>query len=304
MAKISTAFSPPAPQEGFVISRGARIHYTDWGRTGRSAHFLHANGFCAGTYGPFIPYLSDALRVVGSDVRGQGDSDPLADISETGPILDWRPFVEDIKAVVESTLHPPVIGIGHSLGAVLTYMAAAIYPGLFSRIVLIDPVIFPNRLLWLIRLMRRFGISVPLAKGARRRKAVFESREAALARFTAGRGIFRTWRPEFIAAYLNCGLKVQENGMAALKCHPSTEARFFDSVPLDIWQYAKQIRCPVLALRGARSDTFWPDAAWRLQRTIPDCQAQTVPDASHFIPMEKPGDCARRILDFLDGAPI
>lgn len=299
MAEINAALPRQGRQEGFVISGRARIHYTDWGGNGTSAHFLHANGFCAGTYGPWIPHLSDGLRVVGSDVRGQGDSDPLADISETGPILDWRPFAKDIKAVVEATLQPPVIGIGHSLGAVLTYMAAAIYPGLFSRIVLIEPVIFPNRLLWLIRLMRRFGISVPLANRARRRKARFESRAAARARFTAGRGIFGTWQPPFIQAYLDCGLKSETNGTAVLKCHPETEARFFDSVPLDIWQYAKSIRCPVLALRGANSDTFRPDAAWRLQRAIPDCQAQTVPDASHFIPMEKPAECARRILDFL-----
>ena len=60
------------PDKGYIDISGGRIHYLDWGGHGPAAHFLHGNGFCAGTYAPFIEYLVDALSVVASDVRGHG----------------------------------------------------------------------------------------------------------------------------------------------------------------------------------------------------------------------------------------
>ena len=56
-------------------------------------------------------------------------------------------------------MSPPIVGIGHSLGAVTTYMAAATYPRLFSAIILIDPPIFPRRMLWLIAVMKWLGLA-------------------------------------------------------------------------------------------------------------------------------------------------
>ncbi len=44
------------------------------GRSGPQIHFLHANGFCAGTYTPFLRYLMADFHVFASDVRGHGGS--------------------------------------------------------------------------------------------------------------------------------------------------------------------------------------------------------------------------------------
>ena len=42
------------PTENFLDTPDGRIHYLDWGGSGPQAHLLHANGFCAGTYSPFV----------------------------------------------------------------------------------------------------------------------------------------------------------------------------------------------------------------------------------------------------------
>jgi pimeloyl-ACP methyl ester carboxylesterase len=72
-------------------------------------------------------------------------------------------------------MSPPVIGLGHSLGAVTTYIAAAKYPQLFSCIILLDPPILPRRTIWLITTMKWLGLAgkIPLARTARRRKKTF-----------------------------------------------------------------------------------------------------------------------------------
>ena len=285
------------PAEGFVESDGARIHYLDYGGTGPFAHLLHANGFCAGTYAPFIKYLVGNLHVMASDVRGHGDSVQ----PQFQPIRHWRLFSDDLRTLIEHTMPAPVIGIGHSLGAVTTYIAAASYPELFSVLVLIDPVILPRRLLWGMTAAKLLGITgrIPLARRARKRRRIFRGKQEALHRFTAGRGIFKTWSPGFVEAYLECGLLEKDEQTAVLKCDPELEAQIFESVPIDIWRYARKIACPVLALRGQHSDTFLSDAAAQMAKLVRDFELITVSNTGHFLPMEKPAECARAIVEFV-----
>jgi pimeloyl-ACP methyl ester carboxylesterase len=273
------------------------LHYLDWRGSGPLVHFLHGNGFCAGTYAPFIELLIGEFHIIASDVRGHGGSGQL--IME--PIRNWTIFAEDLKLLIEQTMTPPVIGMGHSLGAVTTCIAAAKYPHLFAGVILLDPVILPRRLLWLLAAARRLGLAgnIPLARVARRRRRNFRGKKEALKLFTAGRGIFKTWSKEFIHAYLECGLLEKDSETAVLKCDPELEAQIFESVPLSVWGYAKKVSCPVLAIRGELSDTFRDDPARQLKNVIGDYELVTIPDSGHFVPMEKPRECAQIILDFV-----
>jgi pimeloyl-ACP methyl ester carboxylesterase len=258
---------------------------------------LHANGFCAGTYSPFVKHLTGDLHVMASDIRGHGSSQ----LPSSQRIHHWNIFAEDLKALIEKTMSPPIIGMGHSLGAVTTYIAAATYPRLFSCLILIDPTILPRRYLWPMAVMRRFGLAakIPLAKSARRRRKTFQGKKEALKRFASGRGIFKYWSKDFVEAYLECGLLEKDPETAVLKCDPEHEAQIFESVPLDVWTYASKISCPVLAIRGAHSGAFTVDAAERLGRLIPDFELITIPGAGHFVPMGKPVDCASTIKEFI-----
>ena len=100
-------------------------------------------------------------------------------------------------------------------------------------------------------------------------------------------------------AYLECGLLEKDDRTAVLKCDPELEAQIFESIPLNVWRYAKKIKCSVLAIRGLLSDVFFADAAQRLGDIIADFELQTIPDTGHFPPMEKPQESANLILDFV-----
>ncbi|MFH1981505.1 MAG: alpha/beta hydrolase [Pseudomonadota bacterium] len=283
------------PQDGYVSTPGGRLHYLKWGGAGPCAHLLHANGFCAGTYGPFVRYLTRELTVFASDIRGHGGSDPLSHHR----IGHWKIFAADLKELIASAIGPPVVGIGHSLGAVTTYIAAAQYPGLFSAIILIDPPILPRHWLWGLAILKLAGLGgrIPLVRGARRRR-VFTDKHEALKRFLSRRS-FKTWSKEFVEAYLECGLLEKDDQTAMLRCDPELEAQIFESIPIDVWRYGPRISCPVLTIRGAASDTFLPDAAARLGRIVPRCESITIPDAGHFVPMEQPEACAQAIVAFV-----
>lgn len=285
------------PSEGYIDVPGGRLHYLDWGGCGPQAHFLHGNGFCAGTYTPFIKHLANDLRVIASDVRGHGGSD----FDGIQPVRSWRVFAEDLKVIVERTTRPPIIGMGHSLGAVSTCMAAASFPRLFNTVVLVDPVFLMPRRLATIRLMRTLGLQgrLPLARAARRRRKTFRSKAEALRRLLSGRGIFKTWSPEFVEAYLECGLLEKDTESAVLTCDPELEARIFEAIPLDVWSYVRGLRCPVLAIRGEQSDVFLAGAADRMKRLAADGEVATIAGTGHFPTMEKPEECAEVIREFL-----
>ncbi len=286
------------PKTSFIPLPEGRLHYLDWQGEGRPIHFLHANGFCAGTYAPFVKHLYGSYRIIASDVRGHGGSV----FPRTGRIRNWEIFASDLKVIIEQAMRPPVIGMGHSLGAVSTYIAAARYPHLFSCILLLEPVIFPRDKIRPISSKPETGPEMgnSLAKTARLRKKTFDSKQAALNRFAAGHGIFNTWSKEFVEAYLECGLLVRDSKAAVLRCDPELEAQIFESIPPNIWEYAAKISCPVLALRGEKSDVFLPEAARELQNVIPGTQIVTVREAGHFLPMEEPQQCAAHIADFIE----
>ena len=150
-------------------------------------------------------------------------------------------------------------------------------------------------------LVKWLGLSGKLAlpRRARSRQKTFKDKQSALDRFAAGRGIFRSWSTRFIEAYLECGLLEKDARTAVLRCDPELEAQIFESVPMDVWTYASRISCPVLVIRGEYSDALYKDATQRLSTAIPDCRLVTVARAGHFIPMEKPEECAATIRQFL-----
>jgi len=285
------------PFENDLDTPDGKIHFLDWGGSGREVHLLHANGFCAGTYSPFVKHLINDMHVVASDLRGHGDSDQ----SNLKRVSNWHIFADDLKILIEQKMSPPIIGMGHSLGAVTTYIAAAKYPHLFSAIILIDPSILPRRTLLWFAALRMVGLAGnrQLAQSARRRRKTFQGKSEALKRFTSGRGMCSSWSREFVEAYLACGLLEKDSKTAVLKCDPELEAQIFESVSHDVWRYAKQITCPVLAIRGEHSDVFSAESAERLKKILPDCESATIPDAGHFVPMGKPEKCARVITDFI-----
>jgi pimeloyl-ACP methyl ester carboxylesterase len=284
-------------QDIFTDTRNKRIHSIACGNGPLSMHFLHANGFCAGVYMPFYKILGNDCRILASDIPGHGDSDHHGQPR----IKHWDIFVNDISDALCKNMNTPVIGVGHSLGAVVTLLAAARNPDLFSHIVLMEPVIFTPPRLAVVYILKRLRLlhQTALAQGARRRKSQFTSREEAYRRFSSGRGLFSSWPDEYIRSFCKHGLAAEGEGPAQLKCDPETEAQIYESLILDIWSYPKKVRCPVLIIRGATSDTFTEAASKKLCKSLSKGNAITIPKAGHFVPMEQSGACTKQILDFV-----
>ena len=281
----------------FINTPRGFFHYHRLGQTGKQIHFCHGSSLSAGTYLPFLEDLAEeGFRVVASDLRGHGFSTK----DQTAKIESWQIFIKDMAALVASITKPPVIGMGHSIGGYFTYAAAALYPHLFSRLVLIDPIIFPPMVVWAAALLRKTGLSgrLKLAQMARNKKAEFGSRQEALAHYK-GKGMFASWQQASVEAFVATAVEQDTTDTYSLCCLPEFEAQIYEHVPFDTWSHAAKIKVPVMVVRGETSDLFFRGAGRRLEKKITDCRFVELDGMGHFMMMENPGRVVKTVRPFL-----
>ncbi len=256
-----------------------------------------ANGFPPQVYHPLAQALSPDLALWGwipKPMRAEGP--PASD-------LHWSHLAQEYAERL-AVAPLPVVGIGHSLGGVMTLMAAVLRPQAFRALVLLDPVIFEPRVLCHIQRWRRRGAPLdtdfPLARlvrGAKHRRREFPSPQDALAHFQ-GRALFRNWHPEALRAYVHYGLRRTPQGWA-LAYDPRWEAAIFAAVPVDVWRWVRRVRIPGLVLFGEHSEMGTPATRARLARLWPNVTVEVLPGRGHMFPMEVPEEAADRVRGWL-----
>ncbi|GMR01914.1 MAG: alpha/beta hydrolase [Acidimicrobiia bacterium] len=258
---------------------------TEGTRANPEVVFAHACGLCKEVWRPVVAelsYLHSDLSWMSVDLRGHGDS-------ATGePPYEMDLLARDLVETVPEG--PPSVGVGHSSGGAVVARAETIKPGMFRHLVLIEPIIFPPP-------YRR--VDIQLAKSAERRRQTFTDQQAAFVRFTSGP--FGTWKPEALAMYVNYGFAETARGLQ-IKCQPLVEADLFrEGLNHDTWDRVVEIATPVTIVVGEYSDTHPEPVLSGLAGQFKDATTIVVPDAGHFVPMERPDVIAGIVADVLEG---
>lgn len=268
-----------------------RMSVLDFGDANRPVDivFVHANGFNAMTYRTLLAPLSGSLRIWAPDLRGHGSTSLPTEIAGRRHWLDHR---DDLISLLETLDGPPVILAGHSMGGTSALLAAAERPDRVAGLVLFDPVIWSRLAVaaFKLPLLDQLASRIPLVRSALRRRAVFESREQALAAYS-GRGAFKGWPEIMLADYLADGLIETDDGFV-LACDPAWEASNYASQSHDPWRALRKLDRPVRILRGGTHSTCHLTGP---SRGLPHVTVETVPGGTHFFPMLK-ADVARDAL--------
>ncbi|MFT5834182.1 MAG: pimeloyl-ACP methyl ester carboxylesterase [Cognaticolwellia sp.] len=181
--------------------------------------FSHSNGFSLKTYNYFLEQLKPN-RITGLD-----------NIVTVENWQTWKDFIPKYIQHIEENYTEPVIGIGHSLGAVVTFFAAEQRPDLFSKIILIEPPIFSantRRLIWFLTKIGLADKFSPAGKAFQRRDN-FESREVAY-KALRNRGIFKRFDENCFKDYIQYGFQEIENGIT-LDYPKALEGKIFQNPP-------------------------------------------------------------------------
>ncbi len=262
---------------------------------GRWVILSYANGFPPQTYAAMLKPLFAEYHVAAMHMRPLWEPTPPPD-----SLRHWRQFADDLLENLATLTPDPVIGIGHSVGAVTTLYAAIKEPQRFRKLVLIDPTLLPSPALWGIRFAHLIGreARIPLVQQALRRGRRWPDAETAYQYFRAKK-LFARAGDDIVRAYTESITTPHPEGGLTLAYAPEWEAQIFKTIATDVWQLPARLKVPTLILRGEHSDVFYERSAARFKRINPAIELVTLPGVGHLVGQEAPDRAGREIARFL-----
>jgi pimeloyl-ACP methyl ester carboxylesterase len=223
--------------------------------------------------------LAAERQVIAMDMRGFGDSDwsPSKDYSVPA-------MAADVLAVLDQVRWPRAVLVGHSMGGRSAAYAAANHPERAAGLVLVD-----------------YTPENAPAGGRRVTETVanqpdfFPSVEVAMRYFgKADRARFEAYLRKTAAGYApKRDLYFRDQFRRALQTGERPK------LGVDMWQVLAAVRCPILSLRGARSDMYAPDTVPKMKAANPRMRVLEVPDAGHDIAGDNPDGFVAALASFL-----
>ena len=261
-------------------------------------HFAHANGFTAGTYQQMLGALAQVRSVYALNHRASWATSP----NKPAPQFDWGSAADDLIAGLDlirlnhqhsdssgQTAPQKFIGIGHSLGAVMTLIAAVRRPDLFEKIILIEPILLPSASLYVLKAMPmalRYRY-LNLAKRTLLRRDVWPDHHE-FVNYHASKPAFSGVSSSVMYDYAEHGLKPLSEQAMSFVFPKAWEAHVFATVP-NVWGLLTKLTVPCTCIRASDSGRWVPIKSWdKWQKLRPDLPLLTLQDMGHLAPLQQP----------------
>ena len=257
-----------------------------------SFHFAHANGFPAGSYNTLFSALPRHFRRIHVERFGH---DPALPVNG-----NWRNQVLELIRHVKKENKDPrgVYGIGHSFGAVVTYMAACEAPELFRGLILFDPPLVVGPLSHFFKFAKYTPLINKLtpAKLAQTRNTSWPSSTDMVAYFH-GKSLFRDMDKRCVRDYVTA-VTARKGDNISLTFKADVEAALFRNVPHNLAKYTGKLKCPAVLVTGNKSNVCKPEMYMRLMKQ--NAIEHTQLPGGHMFPLEQPEMVAEFITSTLN----
>ena len=246
-----------------------RVAYTEWGaqdnpRVLICVHGLTRNGR---DFDTLASALAHRYRVVCPDVAGRGASDWLADKNDYG----YPQYLRDMSALFAHLDTDRVHWVGTSMGGLIGMLLAALPGSPITRMVMNDVgPLLPQAAL------ERIGAYVGL-------DPKFDDLQG-LDRYL--REVYAPFGPFTDAQWqglVQSSVRRLDDGRIALNYDPGI-AEPFAALPnqdVDMWSTWETVACPVLVIRGERSDLLLEETAERMAVSGPHARLAVIPGVGH-----------------------
>jgi pimeloyl-ACP methyl ester carboxylesterase len=257
-------------------------------------HFCHGNSFPSGTYRQLLDALGAHYEVRMTDMVGHDPRYPVDD--------NWSNLVDELIAQLEGHGRPAIL-VGHSLGGMLSAMAAARRPDLARCVVMLDsPVVAGWRALaWRFVKWTGKGMRFSPARFSERRRNTWPDRQAAYDHFIS-KDIFAAWAPGVLNDYLDVGLKPDTNSAhpdgVQLRFDRGVETAIYNSLPHHLGELIKRdFPVPVGFIGATRSEELRQAGVASTRKLVGENFVMT--EGSHLYPMEHPARAAQLVHDMI-----
>lgn len=250
-------------------------------------HFAHGNGFPSLCYKQLLDRLSERFDCIYIDKLGHNRDFPVTE--------NWQYLVNELIASVQTQASQPVVAIGHSLGGVLSLLAAMIQPQLFKSVILLDSPFINQFKSAILRFSKVFGLidSVTPALRTRNRRQHWETRDDVLA-YLKERQLFKYFTSACLNDYIDYGLQKDDSGYS-LRFDSEVEYQIYRTIPHDLYRHQGKLRTPTALIYGTQSTVI---DYFDLRHMKNDYGILTFAiNGTHMFPMECPDLAANMIFE-------
>ena len=252
-------------------------------------HFVHGNGFPSPCYNQLLHFLETRYECCYIDKVGHCPQFPVTD--------NWHYLVDEVIENIKIKSSTPVIGVGHSLGGVLSLLAAIEQPTLFKAVILLDSPLLGRLKSNIVRFSKAIGLIDRLtpAKRSRLRRVHWQSRSEVLA-YLKSRSLFKSFTEACLEDYIDFGLDKNESGFS-LRFNPEIEYQIYRTIPHLLMQYEGRLKVPTTLIYGNQSRVIDRlDLRYMKNKYhVNHVQIQ----GTHMFPMEYPEATANLIMKVL-----
>jgi pimeloyl-ACP methyl ester carboxylesterase len=268
-------------QDKFVNVGGLRVHYLDWGGSGkRPLIMLHGIARTAHSFDHIAPQFNTSYHVIAMDLRGHGDS---AWSTEGAYLVE--DYVKDLEALLDHLNLRNVVLLGNSTGGRVAQVYAGIHPDRVASLIVED--VGPER---------PADVADNFARRVQAEANGWASEDELVASLMASD---KRTAEALQRNYARFGAKRRADGRLIWKRDPNLVRGF---VPTDLWQYVRKITCPAIYILGGSSTIVPPTTQQQLKETLPNAQVVVLPDVGHYPHQEVPDAYVKIVRDFLAGS--
>ncbi|WP_026374708.1 alpha/beta fold hydrolase [Aestuariibacter salexigens] len=253
-------------------------------------HFAHANGFPSGSYRKLFKALEGELDIIAIDRLGHDPAMPIDD--------NWVNPAKELCSYVAKHANQPVYAIGHSFGAVVSYLACCMQPQLFKGLLMLEPPLAVGLQQPVFRLLKKTPLidKVTPAGLSKYRKYEWQRDEDVVGYFKQ-KGLFRPMDPECVEDYVASAIE-HHGDVWKLRFHVDVETAIFRTLPHNLSRFYGRLQCPSMMVTAEHSNVCKPS------RIKPFLRGNRMPhqvfsNAGHMFPLEQPKQVAKLIKQLI-----
>lgn len=277
------------PGSNFASVNGIQLHYVDWGRPDSEASplpvlLLHGDMRTSRSWDAVARNLCGQFHVIALDSRGHGDSD----WPDSGYTFGQR--IDDLEAFADFVAMRDAVAVAHSTGGVVAAMLAERRPDIFSRLMLLEPMVVVTE-----------GFQRMVSQRAVRPRRTWGSREE-MYDYLKRHPMTGKWRDDVIKDVVAHESYELPDGRLDMKwANASMDWKEREGDYHDLRPVLRTLGKPILfVMSDARAASF--SDLNPIARETPDFDLLTIPDSEHNMYMNQPELVAEAVRDFSAGS--
>ena len=255
-------------------------------------HFAHANGFPAKSYAKLFAHLNDDIELIALDKFAHNPQFPLNNNWEN-QVDELIHFVETKQTEISPDL--PIVLIGHSFGAVISFLACCKKPALFSGLIMLDPPLITGLASWLFRFAKKGKLIDKITPAGKTKiRNTKWHHKTDLVHYFGQRALFKNMDAECIADYVSA-VTHEHQGQRVLHFDVQVEADIFRTIPTNLHKQYGKLNTPSYLLTGKNTEVCIEKLRNSFIKGNSMITHEALAFGGHMFPLEKPVEVANRL---------